>query len=303
MDKLAGLEAFVQVVESAGFAAAAREMGLSRSTVNRLVIDLEDELGVQLLQRSTRRVSPTPTGLAFCDRARAILADLAEAEQAVAQLQAEPKGMLRVNAPMSFGTMELAPAIAQFAAQYPDLQIQLTLEDRQIDPIAEGYDLTLRIGTLPTAASLVAMQLARMPLLLCAAPNYLAEAGEPQSPADLKNHACLHYGQFATQPEWQLQGPDGPYRFQVSGPFCANNGEVLRDAAIAALGIVMLPRFIAAEALEQNQLQLVLPDYPPAPLELCAIYPVNRHLSVKVQRLTQFLRDRFGHNEVGADEQ
>jgi len=293
MDKLAGLEAFVQVVDSAGFAAAAREMGLSRSTVNRLVIDLEDELGVQLLQRSTRRVSPTPTGLAFCDRARAILADLAEAEQAVAQLQAEPKGLLRVNAPMSFGTMQLGPAIAQLAAQYPALQLQLTLEDRQIDPIAEGYDLTLRIGTPPKAASLVVRPLAEMPLLLCAAPSYLVQQGKPESPTDLKHHACLHYGQFTTQSEWQLQGPDGPHRFQVSGPFCANNGEVLRDGAIAGLGITLLPRFIVETALEQGQLTPVLPGYPPEPLMLCAIYPVNRHLSVKVQQLVGFLGDRF----------
>ncbi len=301
MDKFAGLKAFVQVVDSAGFSAAARQMGLSRSTVNRLVIDLEDKLGVQLLQRSTRRVSPTATGLAFCDRARAILADLAEAEQAVTQLQAEPMGMLRVNAPMSFGTLALAQPIAQFAAQYPELHLQLTLEDRQIDPIAEGYDLTLRIGIAPQAASLVVQPLSEIPRLLCAAPSYLTEHEAPQEPADLKDHACLHYGHFETRPEWTLQGDTGPYRLQVSGPFCANNGEVLRDAAIAGLGITLLPQFIVATALEQGQLQPVLTDYPPLPLTLCAIYPVNRHLSVKVQRLTQFLRDRFGDNKAATD--
>ncbi|NJN32158.1 MAG: LysR family transcriptional regulator [Synechococcales cyanobacterium RM1_1_8] len=294
MDKFAGLRAFVQVVEAGGFAAAARQMGLSRSTVNRLVIELEDALGVQLLQRSTRRVSPTVMGGAFCDRARAILADLAEAEQAVAQLQAEPKGTLRLNAPMSFGTMALAPAIAQFAAQYPDLQIQLTLEDRQIDPIAEGYDLTLRIGEPPSAASLVVQQLAQMPMLLCASPSYLIQRGEPRVPADLKAHACLHYGHFANQSEWLLQGPNSPHRLQVQGRFCANNGEVLRDGAIAGLGIVMLPEFIVSAAIASSQLQPVLRDYPPAPLMLCAIYPANRHLSVKVQRLMQVLGDRFG---------
>jgi DNA-binding transcriptional LysR family regulator len=299
MDKFAGLRAFVQVVDAGGFAVAARQMGLSRSTVNRLVIELEDGLGVQLLQRSTRRVSPTPTGVAFCDRARAILADLAEAEQAVTQLQAEPRGMLRVNAPMSFGTMELAPAIAQFARQHPDLQLQLTLEDRRIDPIEEGYDLVLRIGEPPVAASLVVQQLMTIPLGLFAAPGYLALRGSPLQPADLKDHACLHYGHLATPSEWQLQGQDGPHRFQVTGPFCANNGEALRAAAIAGLGIVLLPQFIVAGAVAEEALQPVLADYPPASLILCALYPVNRHLSVKVQRLTQFLMERFGDADQG----
>lgn len=294
MDKLAGLAAFVQVVDSEGFAAAARQMGLSRSTVNRLVIELENELGVQLLQRSTRRVSPTATGLAFCDRARTILADLAEAEQAVSQLQAEPRGILRVNAPMSFGTMQLAPAIAEFARQHPQLQIQLTLEDRTIDPIAEGYDLTLRIGEPPRAASLVVEPLAPVPLLLCAAPGYLAQRGHPQRPSDLKDHACLHYGHWATRWDWTLVGTDGPETLQVQGPFCANNGEVLRDGAIAELGIALLPRFMVAGALAQGSLVSVLPDYPPPGLTLCALYPVNRHLAVKVQRLVQFLQQHFG---------
>lgn len=296
MDKLAGLAAFIQVVEAAGFAAAARQMGLSRSTVNRLVIELETELGVQLLQRSTRRVSPTATGLAFCDRARAILADLAEAEQAVAQLQAEPRGTLRLNAPMSFGTMQLAPAIAEFSRRHPQLQLQLTLEDRQIDPIAEGYDLTLRIGDPPPATSLVVQPLAPVPLLLCAAPAYLAQRGHPQVPADLKSHACLHYGHVAGRWSWTLVGADGPVTLQVRGPFCANNGEVLRDGAIAGLGIALLPRFMVAAALDHGSLVPVLPDYPPPGLRLCALYPVNRHLAVKVQRLVQFLQEQFGAN-------
>lgn len=296
MDKFEGIRAFTQVVKFGGFAAAARELGVSRSAVNKLVIHLENELGVQLLHRSTRRVSPTETGLAFYDRCVAILADLAEAEQAVMQLHEQPKGSLRVNAPMSFGTMHLAPALADFLVQYPDVQVQLTLSDRFIDPIEEGFDVTVRIAQTQATASLIVQDILVATRVLCAAPAYLKQHGIPAHPTDLSQHSCLHYGHLATDNHWTLMGSDGEHTIPIQGVLCSNNGEALRDAAIKGLGITLLPTFIVGRELKQGTLEIVLPNYHPSDLSISAIYPANRHLSTKTRLLVQFLRDRFSQN-------
>lgn len=294
MDKFAAMQAFVRVVEANGFAAAARDMGMSRSAVNKLVITLETQLGVRLLQRSTRRVTPTATGTAFYERCLGILADLEEAELAVSQAQAEPVGPLRINAPMSFGTLHLSPVLAEFMAQYPGVQVQLTLEDRFVDPAAEGFDLTVRIAQPETPPRLVVHELAQLRRLLCAAPSYLRHHDTPRSVEELSNHSCLAYGELATRHEWVLTGSAGEIRVTVNGAMCSNNGEVLRDAAIRGLGIVLLPEFIVQQSLEQGSLQEILTDYQPQALSLWVMYPTNRHLSTKVQLLTTFLQERFG---------
>jgi DNA-binding transcriptional LysR family regulator len=293
MDKFEQMRAFAQVVVSGGFAAAAREMGVSRSAVNKLVIALENDLGVQLLHRSTRVVSPTETGLAFYERCVEILASLAEAERSVAQLHAEPRGVLRVNAPMSFGTMYLAPALADFLVRYPALKVQLTLNDRFVDPIEEGFDVTVRIAEPQPTGSLIVQPLAPAPRVLCAAPSYLAERGVPKTVAELRSHHCIHYGQVAIDHTWTLIGPDGEHQVTVQGVLCANNGEALRDAAIRGLGITLLPKFIVAAALSQGQLHIVLPEYQPTELSIDVMYPVNRHLSAKIRLFVDFLRERF----------
>lgn len=295
MDKFESIRAFTQVVVSGGFAAAARDMGLSRSAVNKLVIGLENELGVQLLHRSTRVVTPTETGLAFYERCIEILASLEEAERSVTQLHEEPRGRLRVNAPMSFGTMHLAPALADFLVQYPDLQVQLTLNDRFIDPIEEGFDVTVRIAQPQQTASLIVHSLAPAQRVLCAAPTYLETHGTPSHPNELHHHSCLHYGQLAVENQWTLRRGDGEYTVSVNGVLCSNNGEVLRDAAVRGLGITLLPRFLVGEELQRSTLQLVLPDYHPSELSIYVIYPVNRHLSTKIRLLVDFFQERFGH--------
>lgn len=295
MDKFESIRAFTQVVHAGGFAAAAREMGLSRSQVNKLVIALENELGVQLLHRSTRVVTPTETGFAFHERCVEILASLEEAERAITQLNEEPRGRLRVNAPMTFGTMHLAPALSEFIKQYPDLQVQLTLSDRFTDPIEEGFDVTVRIAKPQEMASLITHPLTTAPRVLCAAPDYLEARGTPHHPSDLQHHSCLHYGQLAVEDQWVLSGPDGEQSVWVSGVLCSNNGEVLRDAAVHGLGIALLPTFIVERELEQGSLQIVLPDYRPIELSIFVLYPVNRHLSTKVRLFVEFLQAQFGH--------
>lgn len=293
MDKFEQIRAFTQVVDAGGFAAAARNMGLSRSAVNKLVINLENELGVQLLHRSTRVVTPTDTGLAFYDRCMEILANLEEAERSVTLLHEFPKGRLRVNAPMTFGTLHLAPALADFLTQYPDLQVQLTLNDRLIDPLEEGFDVTVRIAEPRPIGSLIVLPLAAAPRVLCAAPGYLATHGIPTHPDQLRQHSCLHYGQLAAENSWTLTGPDGEHTVPIQGVLCSNNGEALKDAAVRGLGITLLPMFIIEDAVQQGDLQVVLPDYQPPELSIDVMYPVNRHLSTKIRLLVDFLKERF----------
>ena len=294
MDKFASMEAFTQVVKFGGFAAAARKMGVSRSTVNKLVINLEDELQVRLLQRSTRKVNPTPTGLAYYERCINILAEVAAAENAIAQLQSEPKGTLKINAPMTFGTMYLGKAIAEFIARYPELEVQLTLDDRFIDPIAEGYDLTIRIAHTETTSSLIQQKIAPVKRILCAAPNYLEKHGIPQQPQELSLHSCLHYGHLIAGNQWLLINGDRQERVIVKGALCSNNGEILKDACVRGLGIALLPTFIIQSDLDNNRVEIVLPDYQPPAIDLCLIYPLNRHLNTKVKLFSQFFQQKFG---------
>jgi DNA-binding transcriptional LysR family regulator len=293
LDKLTSIQAFTRVVRHGSFAAAARELRLSRSAVSKYVIELEQALGAQLLVRTTRSASPTENGQAYYERCIAILADLEEADRAVARLQSEPRGLLRVNAPMSFGTLHLGRAVADFMEKYPELQIQLVLSDQQIDPVEEGFDVTLRIADLPSS-SLIARKIAPASLVVCAAPSYLARRGQPQQPGELRDHDCLTYGYLATGNQWKLTGPGGDHRIQVPWTLCSNNGEVLRDAAVKGRGIVLLPTFIVGADLQEGSLRSILADYRAPEISVYAIYPPTRHLSVKVRMFIDFLIERFG---------
>lgn len=294
MDKIAALTAYVTVVEQNGFAAAARTMGQSRSAVNRMVIALEDELGAQLLNRTTRRVSPTANGAAFYERARAILEDLADAERELGESQEDIAGQLRVNAPMSFGTMHLSSAIADFSAQHPQLRIELHLNDRLVDIVEEGFDIAIRIAEPRDDSSLVDFRICEARRVICASPDYLAQHGQPERPDDLKRHACLHYGNLPSGNLWRLIGPRGSTGVHVNNVLCSNNGEVLRDAAVAGRGVTMLPTFIVGRELQAGRLVTVMSDYRAPELVLAAVYPPTRHLSAKIRLFTDFLVDRFG---------
>jgi DNA-binding transcriptional LysR family regulator len=298
MDKLTSLRAFVKVVETASFSEAGRRLRISRSAVSKYVAELEQDLGVQLLSRTTRRVTPTENGQAYYERAVPILADLEAADLAVTQLQAKPRGLLRVNAPMSFGTMQLGPAIAEFMQLYPDLQIQLALSDEHVDPVQDGLDVTLRIAELESS-SLIARKLMPIDRIVCASPDYLHKHGTPKHPSDLRDHDCLTYGYLSTGNQWKLTGKDGDHWINPRWTLCANNAEVLCDAAVAGRGVAVLPVFIADAALKRGALQSVLADYSTPPLTLYAIYPPTRHLAVKVRLFIDYLVKRFG--KPGAD--
>ena len=293
MDKFEAVRIFAKVVETHGFTAAARDLGLSRSAVSKAISQLEHSLGAQLLNRTTRFVSPTDTGAVYYQRCVAILTDMDEADRAVAELQGEAKGSIRLNAPMSFGTLHLASALADFMARYPDIRIEATLNDRFIDPVEEGFDLTIRIAELADS-SLIARKLAPARRVLCASPAYLRAHGEPQRPSDLKDHNCLHYGFLATGNVWHLSGEDGPQSITVNGTLCSNNAEMLMASVLKGAGIALVPTFIAGPDLQEGRLVTVMPAYRPTDIAIHAIYPPSRHLSLKLRLLIDFLADRFG---------
>lgn len=295
MDKLTSMRAFTRVVALGSFSEAAREMRLSRSAISKYIIDLEAELGAQLLNRTTRSASPTDNGRAYYERCLTILAEVDDADRAAAQLQSQPRGVLRINAPMSFGTLHLGSAIVDFMVIFPDLQVQLVLSDQQIDTVQEGFDLTIRIADVPSS-SMISRRLVPARRVFCASPDYLKARGTPKVPDDLRRHDCLSYGYLSTGMQWKLTGKDGDHWVQVPWRLCTNNAEVLRDAAVKSGGIALLPTFIIGPDLRAGKLRPVLPRYKAPELSVCALYPPTRHLPVKVRVFIDFLVDRFGNN-------
>jgi DNA-binding transcriptional LysR family regulator len=293
MDRITALAAFVRTVELGSQAAASDDLGISRAMIGRHIQQLEDRLGVRLLNRTTRKQSLTEAGLAFFEKCSAILEQLTEAERAATELQAEPRGTLRVNGPMSFGNRHLATALAAYCERHPQVKIDLVLNDRQVDLVEEGYDVAIRIARL-TDSSLIARRLAPIRIALCASPDYLRRHGIPKVPTDLCSHNCLLYVYAPTPLDWVLVGPDGDeVSVRVSGTMTANNGHALMAAAIAGQGIVRQPTFIVGDALRTGELVEVLPEYAMHGPTAYAVYPHARNLSPKVRSFVDFLADYF----------
>src|SRR5262245_39647679 len=293
MDKFEAMNAFAKVVATRSFAEAGRRLGLTRSAVSKAVMELERTLGARLLDRTTRRVAPTEAGLAYYERCIAILAEVEETELQISRLHDEPKGVLKINAPMTFGMLYLGSAVADFMARYPDLTIELTLNDRFIDPLEVGVDVTVRIGTL-TDSSLIARRLVPARRVLAAAPEYIARHGAPKTPADLAQHRCLNYGHTSALQRWQLMQDDKLVSVPIASALCSNNGDVLRAAALKGNGITLLPTFTVGPDIKAGRLAVVLPDNPPAHLAIYALYAPNRYLAAKTRLFIDFLVQRFG---------
>ena len=260
MDTFAAMRVFVAVVERSGFSAAASALDLSTASVTRQVAALEKRLGTRLLNRTTRRVGLTSAGAAYYQRAVQLLAELDDIEAAVGAQALVPSGLLRINAPVSFGIARLGPLLAGYRVRYPQVKLDLSLSDRLVDMVEEGFDVAIRITRQP-APNLIARKLADARLLLCAAPDYLARAGTPAAPADLARHACLAYSYWSGGDEWTLQGPAGEATVRIDGGLRANNGDVLREAALAGMGIVLQPDFVVGADLAASRLRQVLPDW------------------------------------------
>ncbi|MBU5379885.1 MAG: LysR family transcriptional regulator [Pantoea sp.] len=290
------LRIYVAVIHAGNFTAAAEQLMLSKQYVSRRMAALEASLGSQLLIRNTRKLSVTEAGMLFLSHAQRILDDIHEAEQAMSTRRQALHGTFRISMPMSFGMSHLSPLIAQFLAQHPALQFHIELADRYVDMIGEGFDMAIRIGALADS-TLIARRLGEQRRLICASPAYLARAGTPATPDDLAQHACLRYGREALS-GWELQQAGKSKSVMVKGPMLSNNGEVLRDAAIAGLGLVLLPGFIVEPALKRGELVSVLEAYQPAPLCLNAVYPQHRQRSEVNRVLLNFLQDQLG-NKAG----
>jgi len=293
MDRLLCMRVFARVVEAESYTQAAEKLGMSRSAVSKRVSQLESELGVRLLNRTTRRVLPTEVGLAYYDRCMRILLEAREADQLVQRLSAAPQGSLTVNAPVSFGTLHLGSAIAEFAAQHHDLDLNIILTDRFTNLVEERYDVAIRVAK-QIEPGLIAERISPVRIVLVASPSYLERVGVPVTPTDLANHNCLHYTYLASRDIWHFVGPDGGHRLRVSGGFASNNGDILHQAALGGLGIAHLPTFFVHRELESGELQLVLPDYRLPEYSLFAVYLPNRQPSAIVRLLVEYLRDRFG---------
>ncbi len=292
MDRLDAMAAFVKVVDTQGFSAAARALGVSKSLVSKYVASLEDRLGARLLNRTTRRLSLTDAGAAYYERCLRVLAETEEADRVVGRLQGEARGVLRINAPMSFGVLHLASALPDFARRHPELTVDLTLNDRLVDLVDEGYDVAVRIAPLADSR-LVARRLAPSRRVVCGAPDYFARHGEPRHPGDLARHNCLIYT-YAAVEDWRLVGPKGAVSVRVNGRLRANNGEALLAALRAGLGVAMLPTFIVGPDLAAGRLRAVLTDWVDDAASVYAVYPHRRHLSTKVRLFVDFLAERFG---------
>jgi DNA-binding transcriptional LysR family regulator len=293
MDRLTEMEAFVQVVEHGGFTDAARKMALSKSAVSKHVSALEARLAVRLLNRTTRRVSPTEVGLAYYDRVRAVLAGARDADSMVTAMQAVPTGSLRVSAPVTFGVKHVSPAVAKFLCAFTEVDLSMVLEDRFVELVAEGYDVAIRIGVLADS-SLKARKLAEARGVIAAAPDYLEANGTPRTIDDLTEHRLLHYSQLSTGNFWRLNTASGEERLvRVGGRLTINNGEALMKAAEAGLGISLIPSFMLGDALSAGRLVEVLAERPPDLLGIYALYPQGRFQQPKLRAFVDFLAEHF----------
>ncbi len=295
MDRLNSMNLLIEVVREGGFTAAAAKTGLSRAQVSKSIMQLEEYLGTRLLNRTTRRVSLTEIGRIYHERCKTILQDIEEIEGIAGEQTSKPQGTLTLNAPTSFGVLHLSGAVPQYIKQYPGMQISLKLADRFIDVVAEGFDLVIRIAELEDT-SLVARKIAPCKRVFCASREYLKQNGIPGVPQDLARHQCLIYSNELKPADWVLHGPDGTESIKVNGPVCADNGDILKAAALAGLGITLLPTFLVGPEIRAGRLQQVLADYCPPEISIYAIFPSRRYLSAKVRTFVDFLADYFGDN-------
>jgi DNA-binding transcriptional LysR family regulator len=297
MDALNSMELFVDVVAAGSFSQAGRRRGLAASSVTRSINALEDGLGVRLLNRTTRKLSLTEAGRLYHERSRRIIAEVEDARLSVTQLEAAPRGTLRLNVPVVFGRLHVAPALPAFLARYPALQIDLNMTDGFIDLVEEGVDLAVRIGELEDS-SLIARRLAPNHRVICASPDYLRTAGVPQEPADLRAHNCLIYKRQAGRATWRLRNPGGTVEIEVAGALRANNADALHAAARGGLGLVILPTWMVGPDIQSGALTRVFADYEVSPgaldTSIYAVFPYNRHLSPKVRAMVDFFVERFG---------
>ena len=295
MDRLTSMAVFVKASDLGSFAAAAEAMGMSPQMVAKHVVFLEDRLGTTLLHRTTRRQSLTEVGRAYYDRCKQLLTEVEAAESIAQDMRSQPKGVLRVNAPVTFGAFSLAPFVTRYLDRYPDMQIDLTLNDRFVDPLEEGYEVMVRVGEVDDT-SLIAHPLAPYRLIACASPDYLARRGTPRTPAELELHDCLPYAYWSPSIpcRWQFTRKGRTEDVRASGRIRSNDWKALLHAAKAGFGVTLGPESVLDAEIAAGYLVRVLPDYEGPARPMHVLYPAGRRPTVKVRSFVDAIIEEFG---------
>lgn len=289
MDRFQEMTVFAAVVEAGSFVGAADALGISKAVASRLIAELEARLGVRLLHRTTRKLSLTEEGRTFHARCKSVLADVEEAEAEITAQSGQARGLLKVNVPVTFGVMHLAPLWGDFMAHNPEVSLDVTLSDRFVDLVEEGYDLAVRIGRLGNS-SLISRQLSSTRMVLCASPGYLAARGEPSHPEDLVRHAVMGYSLFSTGDIWEFTGPKGPVSVKVHPRLRTNNGDTCVQAALHHQGVILQPTFMVQPHLRDGTLREILPQFRSTELGIHAVYPSRQHVAPRIRVLIDYLQ-------------
>ncbi|MBN8951888.1 MULTISPECIES: LysR family transcriptional regulator [unclassified Rhizobium] len=293
MDRLSSMSIFVKAVEFGSFSAAADALNMSPQLVGKHVQFLEQHLGIRLLNRTTRRQHLTEVGSQFYERCRNILAEVESAEALAAETRAVPRGKLKVNAPVSFGIHALTPKLSKYLGAHPEVSIELSLSNRLVDLIDEGYDAVFRVGEL-VDSGLIARRLDPYRLVICAAPSYLRSRGLPSKPDDLKGHDCLIFSHTMLRRYWDFEGPEGSVNIPISGRLMIDSGEALLQAALAGLGIILQPYELVRSGLETGSLVSILPEYRVPVRSLHILHAPDRRITPKLRSFLDFVSSEFG---------
>lgn len=297
MDRLAAMNMFVRVVETGSFSAVAKELNSTQPTVSKNIAELESWLGAKLLNRSTRSLRLTETGADYYERCVGILQDVEDAEQNVGLLQTQPKGMVRVSAAVAFGRLHIVPRLNGFYEQYPDIKVDISLNDRVIDLVEDGIDVAFRMGDLRDS-NLIARKLCASPTMTVATPEYLKGHGTPKHPRDLKDHNYVVYTELGNQDQTTFQEAGQLLHINVKGNLQSNNSEVLRSALLGSIGISRVPRWLVGDALSSGLLKEVLPEFQRGPANIYAVYSPGRHLPSKIRCFIDYFAESFGDCSV-----
>ncbi len=292
MDRFIEMEAFNAVVDYGSFVKAADSLNTSKAAVSRYVSDLETRLGVRLLHRTTRKLSLTDEGQIFFLRSKELLSELNNAELEITSRNDIASGLIRINTPVTFGIKHLSPLWGKFLDRYPEIKLEISLADRIVDLVEEGYDVAIRIANLPNS-NLISKKLSATRLIICASPDYLKKHGIPQHPQELAHHAIISYNLFSTKDEWHFDGPEGQVSVKTNPRIHSNNGDTCRAIALNGLGIILQPSFLISEDIQSGALIELMPQYKSIELGIYAIYASRKHLAPKIRVLIDFLAENL----------
>ncbi|OYR07748.1 lysR substrate binding domain protein [Brucella grignonensis] len=297
MDRLQSLAILVKTVEFGSISAAANELDISSQLAGKHIRHLEQTLGIKLLNRTTRKQSLSDSGRIFYEHAKTILAEFEAAEMMIAETRSTARGRLRISAPVTFGSRALAPELPEYLADHPEVSVDLSLSNRPVDLIEDGFDVVFRTGELPDS-SLAARRLAPLRLVLCAAPEYLKSASPILTPEDLKEHECLVFSHTSLRANWNFNGPNGPIEIPIKGRFATDSGEALRAAAVSGMGVLLQPLELVSDELVSGRLRRILQDYEPPARQLHALYAADRRMTPKLRTFLDFSVRKFGKPKV-----